>query len=126
MVFFCCFSAFVFANVLSRLFFFFFLPRVSIRFDLKRCTFICLFRPIEDYNEVPSHFIECIYVHFYNNRAVVGPLFSICHGIAFLLIFDNWLTYSDDIPFLFTETSKCQSSATCDRFYESGMAGTKQ
>ncbi|KAG5225769.1 replication family protein [Salix suchowensis] len=25
-------------------------------------------RPVTDFNEIPSHFIECIYVHFYNTR----------------------------------------------------------
>ncbi|KAJ6382100.1 hypothetical protein OIU77_030702 [Salix suchowensis] len=25
-------------------------------------------RPVTDFNEVPNHFIECIYVHFYNTR----------------------------------------------------------
>ncbi|KAH7544666.1 hypothetical protein FEM48_Zijuj01G0010000 [Ziziphus jujuba var. spinosa] len=25
-------------------------------------------RPVDDYNEIASHFIECIYVHFYNSR----------------------------------------------------------
>ncbi|KAG6587750.1 Replication protein A 32 kDa subunit B, partial [Cucurbita argyrosperma subsp. sororia] len=25
-------------------------------------------RPVTDYNEITSHFIECIYVHFYNTR----------------------------------------------------------
>uniref|UniRef100_A0A2P2J8M9 Replication family protein n=1 Tax=Rhizophora mucronata TaxID=61149 RepID=A0A2P2J8M9_RHIMU len=25
-------------------------------------------RPVTDFNEITSHFVECIYVHFYNNR----------------------------------------------------------
>lgn len=25
-------------------------------------------RPVTDFNEIPGHFIECIYVHFYNTR----------------------------------------------------------
>lgn len=28
----------------------------------------CGFRPVDDYNEIASHFIECIYVHIYNSR----------------------------------------------------------
>ncbi|CAK7337569.1 unnamed protein product [Dovyalis caffra] len=28
----------------------------------------CTKWPVTDFNEIPSHFIECIYVHFYNTR----------------------------------------------------------
>ena len=30
--------------------------------------FYVVFRPVEDYNEIASHFIECIYVHSYNKK----------------------------------------------------------
>lgn len=30
-----------------------------------------IFRPVNDYNEIASHFIECIYVHVYNSRLQV-------------------------------------------------------
>lgn len=39
-------------------------------FKFRHCT-LCGFRPVEDYNEIASHFIECIYVHVYNNRSRV-------------------------------------------------------
>uniref|UniRef100_A0A2P2J8L2 Replication protein A 32 kDa subunit B isoform X1 n=1 Tax=Rhizophora mucronata TaxID=61149 RepID=A0A2P2J8L2_RHIMU len=29
-------------------------------------------RPVTDFNEITSHFVECIYVHFYNNRLRKG------------------------------------------------------
>ncbi|KAL5549169.1 hypothetical protein UlMin_004400 [Ulmus minor] len=37
-------------------------------FQGKRTLNVFSIRPVEDYNEIASHFIECIYVHFYNTR----------------------------------------------------------
>ncbi|KAF3452782.1 hypothetical protein FNV43_RR03215 [Rhamnella rubrinervis] len=37
-------------------------------FQGKRTLNVFSIRPVEDYNEIASHFIECIYVHFYNSR----------------------------------------------------------
>ncbi|XP_024019745.1 replication protein A 32 kDa subunit B [Morus notabilis] len=38
-------------------------------FQGKRSLNVFSIRPVEDYNEIASHFIECIYVHVYNNRS---------------------------------------------------------
>ncbi|GMN52055.1 hypothetical protein TIFTF001_021210 [Ficus carica] len=38
-------------------------------FQGKRSLNVFSVRPVEDYNEIASHFIECIYVHFYNSRS---------------------------------------------------------
>ncbi|CAN1326369.1 Replication protein A 32 kDa subunit B [Linum perenne] len=42
-------------------------------FQGKRFINIFTIRPVTDYNEVTSHFIECIYVHFYNTKIRGGP-----------------------------------------------------
>ncbi|KAF4391167.1 hypothetical protein G4B88_016477 [Cannabis sativa] len=39
-------------------------------FQGKRTLNVFSIRPIEDYDEVAYHFIECIYVHFYNKKKV--------------------------------------------------------
>lgn len=47
------------------------------------------FRPITDFNEITSHFIECIYVHFYHKRIRVLALSKISH---FNFIHVKWYT----------------------------------
>ncbi|KAK7388521.1 hypothetical protein VNO78_23339 [Psophocarpus tetragonolobus] len=37
-------------------------------FHGKRCLNVFSFRPVTDFNEIASHFIDCIYVHLYNSR----------------------------------------------------------
>ncbi|PON75924.1 Replication factor A protein [Parasponia andersonii] len=37
-------------------------------FQGKRTLNVFSIRPVEDYNEIASHFIECVYVHFYNKK----------------------------------------------------------
>ncbi|XP_062078674.1 replication protein A 32 kDa subunit A-like [Humulus lupulus] len=39
-------------------------------FQGKRTLNVFSIRPVEDFNEVASHFIECIYVHLYNKKKV--------------------------------------------------------
>lgn len=31
-------------------------------------SYLCGFRPVDDYNEIASHFAEVIYVHSYNSK----------------------------------------------------------
>ncbi|KAK7329782.1 hypothetical protein VNO77_23961 [Canavalia gladiata] len=41
-------------------------------FQGKRTLNVFSFRPVTDFNEIASHFIDCIYVHLYNSRLRIG------------------------------------------------------
>ncbi|XP_061361724.1 replication protein A 32 kDa subunit B [Gastrolobium bilobum] len=41
-------------------------------FQGKRTLNVFSFRPVTDFNEIASHFIDCIYVHLYNSRLRAG------------------------------------------------------
>lgn len=42
-------------------------------FQGKKTLNVFCIRPVSDYNEIASHFIECIYVHLYNSRLRKPP-----------------------------------------------------
>lgn len=40
--------------------------------SIKTSNLAVVFRPVTDFNEIASHFIECIYVHIYNTKSRVA------------------------------------------------------
>lgn len=54
--------------------------------------FLYLFRPVTDFNEIASHFIDCIYVHLYNSRlrVLVLELQVLCWSLTWYRVY-IWL-----------------------------------